>query len=328
MSVDSAKVIASLILLLLAAGALAGEPEEPVLIPEIAGDWWQVAGDPDLAEWTSQDQQPVDFGVWQAADGTWQLWSCIRKTKCGGNTRLFYGWEGRRLTDKNWRPKGIAMVADPNLGETPGGLQAPHVIADGGAYFMFYGDWRNICLAKSDDGRQFVRAPIKNGLPQLFTEDRPDGEPTNTRDAMVLKAGDTWYCYYTAYPGRKGAVYCRTSANLHEWSESKIVSAGGSSGDNAWSAECPQVVYHQPSRHFYLWRTQRYGQNAQSSVYRSKDPLDFGPGGDDCLVCRMPVAAPELVHHQGQWYMAALLPSLKGIQIAPLRWTERRTSGG
>jgi len=84
---------------------------EHVLVPVIDGDWWQVAGDPDLGPYTAREQQPVDFGVWQAADGTWQLWSCIRHTKCGGNTRLFHRWEGKRLTDKDWAPMGIAMEA-------------------------------------------------------------------------------------------------------------------------------------------------------------------------------------------------------------------------
>lgn len=108
--------------------------EAPILMPVIKGDWWQVAGDPDLGEYTDEEQQPVDFGVWQAADGTWQLWSCIRHTKCGGNTRLFYRWEDRNLTDKNWKPMGIAMEGDPSLGEQVGGLQAPHVIKTDGMY--------------------------------------------------------------------------------------------------------------------------------------------------------------------------------------------------
>jgi len=37
-------------------------------IPVIDGDWWQVAGNPDLDELTSDEQQQVDFGIWQAAD--------------------------------------------------------------------------------------------------------------------------------------------------------------------------------------------------------------------------------------------------------------------
>src|SRR6185312_4859312 len=78
--------------------------EEPVKKPHIAGEWWQVAGDPDLGELTSPKQQPVDFGLWQAADGTWQLWSCIRSTKEPGHTRLLHRWEGAKITDKSWKP--------------------------------------------------------------------------------------------------------------------------------------------------------------------------------------------------------------------------------
>ena len=37
--------------------------EERQMRPEIVGDWWQVAGDPDLGMYTTSEQQPVDFGV-------------------------------------------------------------------------------------------------------------------------------------------------------------------------------------------------------------------------------------------------------------------------
>ena len=84
--------------------------EEPLLVPAIDGDWWQVAGNPDLGELTAPDQEPVDFAIWQVDDGTWQLQSCIRKTKEGGRGRVFYRWEGARLTDRDWKPSGIANV--------------------------------------------------------------------------------------------------------------------------------------------------------------------------------------------------------------------------
>jgi hypothetical protein len=48
------------------------------LIPQIDGEWWPVASNPDLGQYTSDRQQPVDFAIWQARDGTWQIWSCIR----------------------------------------------------------------------------------------------------------------------------------------------------------------------------------------------------------------------------------------------------------
>ena len=154
--------------------------------PHIDGDWWQIAGNPDLGELTGEKQQPVDFAIWQAEDGTWQLWSCIRQTKCGGKTRLFYQWEGKALTDPNWTPRGIAMRADPDVGETNGGLQAPHVIRRNGTFLMFYGDWQHIALATSNDGKTFKRHLNRAGTVGLFDE----GPGSNTRDPMILPIGD------------------------------------------------------------------------------------------------------------------------------------------
>ena len=296
---------------------------DPVLIPQIDGPWWQVAGDPDLGELTDPEQQPVDFAVWQAADGTWQLWSCIRKTRCGGKTRLFHRWEGRKITDTDWKPMGIAMQADPKFGETPGGLQAPHVIKVDNVYYMFYGDWKHICLASSRDGKTFRRVLDDKGRPQLFTEDVETY--ANTRDPMVLPVGDTYYCYYCAFPHHKGAVYCRTSKDLRTWSKSTKVAFGGQAGTGPCQTECPHVVH----RHgwYYLFHSQTYGVNAKGSVYRSKDPMNFGLDDDRFLVCTMPVATVEIFFDQGQEYIATLLPSLKGIRIARLKWMPKAVRG-
>lgn len=284
------------------------------LIPRISSAFWTVAGDPDLGDITNPIQQPVDFAVWQAADGAWQLWSCIRGTDCGGMTRLLHRWEGRELTDPDWTPMGVAMQADPDLGETPGGLQAPHVVRHEGHYIMFYGDWENICLATSSDGKVFQRRLTSTGVTGMFTE----GLGNNTRDPMAILIDRVWHCYYTAFPDQKGAVYCRTSKDLVHWSDSKIVAFGGSAGTNPYSAECPFVVSRPEG--YYLFRTQRYGADAQTSVYCSPDPMDFGIDDDRYLLGTLPIAAPEVVEHEGEWYVACLLPSLKGIQIARMEW--------
>lgn len=284
-------------------------------IPQIAGKPWTVAHDPDLGPLTSPKQQPVDFSIWQAADGTWQLWSCIRGTNCEGKTRLLHRWQGRDITQPDWTPMGIAMQADPSLGETPGGLQAPHVIRHDGRFWMFYGDWVHICLATSQDGITFKREIGLDGRTAMFAE----GPDDNTRDPMVTRIGDRWYCYYTAFPNDRGAVYARTSTDLRTWSDAKIVAFGGRAGEGRYASECPHVVtldgYH------YLFRTQHYGTEEQTSVYRSKDPLDFGINDDRCFVCTLPIAAPEIVFAGGRMYIAWLLPSLKGIQVARLEWT-------
>jgi hypothetical protein len=257
----------------------------------------------------------VDFAIWQAADGTWQLWSCIRQTKCGGKTRLFYRWEGRSLTDADWAPRGIALRADPGVGETDGGLQAPHVLRRDGRYLMFYGDWQHIALASSTDGKHFERRLNRAGTVGLFDE----GPGSNTRDPMALPVGGKLYCYYTAFPEGRGAVYCRTSeGNLTRWSEPRTVAFGGRAGTGPYAAECPHVVL--VDGWYSLFRTQRYGREAQTSVYRSRDPLDFGIEDDRYLVGTLPVAAPEIIRHDGQDYIAALNPGLDGIRIARLKW--------
>lgn len=308
---------------ILAFTATAAAAADHPLVPRIAGDWWTVAGNPDLGPLTGEKQQVVDFGIWQAADGTWQIWSCIRATKEGGKTRLFHRWEGAKPTDRDWTPKGVAMRADPALGENEGGMQAPYVLRHDGRYWMFYGDWSSICLATSVDGRTFTRHRGAHGRPQLAFPDA-FGFDENTRDAMVIRIGGLWHCYYTAHPGRKGADYVRTSPDFRTWSPARMVAARGRSGDGPFTAECPFVVEPQPG-HFYLFRTETYGRFAKTHVYHSRDPFDFGIDNDAAhYVTTLPIAAPEIFQHEGQWYIAALLATFQGIQIARMEWVPVR----
>jgi beta-xylosidase len=213
---------------------------------------------------------------------------------------------------------GIAMQADPTLGEQPGGLQAPHVFRHEGVYYMVYGDFMRICLARSTDGKTFTRVLRDNGQPNLF-----DGPYLNTRDPMVLRVGALWVCYYTgsqATPPYYGAVFCRTSADLKYWSEPLFVCAGGSASSpaNPYDAECPFVV--ERNGWYYLFRNQVYGQLALNTQYASRDPFNFGVGHDRYKIGTLPVAAPEIVVDNRQYYIAALMPNLDGIRVAKLDW--------
>ena len=304
--------------------------------PVVDGDWWQVATNPDVGDYTSENQEPVDFGIWQAADGTWQIWSCIRGLKNGGKRRLFYRWEGKNLTDRNWKHMGIAMEADTTLSENKGGLQAPYVFKRDGTYYMFYGDWNRICLATSKDGKEFTRVDMNNGEPDLF-----EGPYLNTRDAMVMIENGLFYCYYTGHTESDGtliengekvtkeykcAIFCRTSADFKNWSEPVMVSAGGSPLEKCpWfggDSECPFVVKR--DGYYILFRNQAYGPNNWNTQYASKNPFNFGVGNDDFMIGTMPVAAPEIFTYQGQDYMAALNPGLDGIRITKLKWESEK----
>ncbi|PYK96918.1 MAG: hypothetical protein DME19_18110 [Verrucomicrobia bacterium] len=51
-------------------------------------------------------------------------------------------------------------------------------------------------------------------------------------------------------------------------------------------------------------------------------PIELvGVSDDDRhLVAALPIAAPEIVRHDGRWYVAALRPGLKGIRVSRLEW--------
>ncbi len=288
---------------------------EKKLIPQIDGDWWTIAGIPDLGRYNTENQEPVDFGIWQAADQTWQLCSCVRKTGCGGKGRLLYRWQTDSLTNRNWNPMGIVMEADPNFGETIGGLQAPFVIQHENKYYMFYGDWVHICMAWSSDGKSFARLLNADNLSGLFTE----GHRSSSRDPMVMAFRNKFYLYYTGVPEDKGMVYCRTSHDLRNWGESTIVSSGGSAGSGPEDAECPFVLYLPEEQNFYLFRVKVH-EECHTTVYCSNDPLNFGIDDDTYKICTMPYQVLRILQHDRHFYVAALNPEYNGMRMAKLKW--------
>jgi hypothetical protein len=164
----------------------------------------------------------------------------------------------------------------------------------------------------------------------MFTE----GPGNNTRDIMLLPHDGKWFAYYTAYPNRQGMVYVRTTEDFRTWSPSTVVSFGGQAGTGATQSECPHVVKLAPHE-FYLFKTQTYGPQKgndirhrgapQTSVYYSSDPMMFGINQDErYFVCTLPVAAPEIIYHEGRYYIAALNEGvLDGIRIARLTWVKK-----
>jgi hypothetical protein len=62
------------------------------------------------------------------------------------------------------------------------------------------------------------------------------------------------------------------------WSCPKTVAFGGAAGTGPSPPSCPIVV--KVEDRFYLFRTQRYGNDAVTSVCHSANPLDFGINDD------------------------------------------------
>ncbi len=292
-----------------------------MLTPKIVGEWWTIATNPVLGGYSTDQQETMDFGIWQAADGSWQLGACIRETACGGHGRLLYRWQSASIEASDWIPKGIIFEADPLVGETLGGLQAPYVIRDGREFVMVYGDWVNICMAISADGKSFNRRLNSLGQSAQFGE----GENSNTRDPMLFKHEDKYFAYYTGVIDGSGAIYCRTSENLRDWSESCVVSAGGSGGSGASDAECAFVCYQEATDNFYLFR---WHSDRLTSVYQSAHPMDFGINDDSKRICVLPIEVARIIEFDGNLYISSLLDDYTGIRLARMAWLESEPSSG
>lgn len=296
------------ILLLTAAGSLAQSE-----LPAIKGGWWQIAErEPDVSPWNNPGvHNACDFSIWQDDYGTWHLVACIRSTTFPGSTRLFHHWTSPGLTQTNWTPavhtntfgtetvtNGIFAVSNPNIGQYPGVMQAPHCIKDNGKYYFFYnGAYTNAAGARqnnsayckiSDDGVNFTDTTNTTGSYRFFDMGR---------DISLMQATNgTWNSYFE----KDGLMSARTApALLGPWSTNVYLL--GTTGN----PESPFVVRR--GSEYFLWE--------QMKVYYSTDPLRF----TNSLVAELDSAqyAPEVFEYNGQYYMGSYN---SGIFLTRLDW--------
>ncbi|MEA1951165.1 MAG: hypothetical protein U9N87_07260, partial [Planctomycetota bacterium] len=300
---------------------------KPALVPVIELPWRRVAHNPELPEIGTKPGAVVDHCFFEAADGHWELWTQIRGTAKG---RLFFRWEGTKQFDRaDWTPRRICWRADPKYGESIGTakdndmIQAPFVYSENGKYTVYYGGGprgdgpgHQICTATSDDGIKFVRTKDAQGRSRVFAG------PGRSRDAMILKIGDRYFCYYCADENGKGVIALRTTKDLAsgKWSDYSVASRGGILGTHNCSQQCPFVVY----RHgwYYLFKM-AYSNEYRTAVYASKDPAFFGHE-DDSLVAMLPASAAEIIRVGEQDYISSLIPGYGGVRIARLNWAQRK----
>jgi len=272
-----------------------------VPVPRIKGTYWQIAPhSPSGYRWDNGDRDNAcDFSIWQAADGTWQLVSCIRSTKSPGKTRLFYRWEGKRITDSLWTAKGIFAEADPNAPycEVRGRMQAPQVFRMNGKYYMIYNS-AGAHLMASDDGKTFRRTPNATGKYQLFKCGRDIGLLDN-------RAVDgRWYAYWV--DNKPGMHLTRSTGKdlLGTWEDRGHLYHPG-------FFESPFV---QPYRGRYYLFVPNY-------VVVSDDPTDFDKPVLTFMEDAKNVskAAAEILHDPkaDKWYISGYG---KGIYVAEFEW--------
>ena len=283
--------------------------------PVIENESWRICTLPDLGELNGPHRKRihvVDHGIIRAADGTWQLWACMRGTGVG---RLLFGWEGDALESGPWRERGVVARADPAYGESKRGdvetIGAPFFLRDADTYYCFYHSG-TIRMMTSRDGVNYERTPKADGSYELY--------PQGGRDVMVLKLDETYFFYSTvSIGGGNGPAYSfvtlRTTRDLQTFSDYTKVAEAGMAGYGPVSAESPFVVHL--DGYFYLFRSS--SMDFHTYVYRSTTPYCFGCGDDSGLIARFPIKAPELLEVDGQWFISDLA-DFHGIRLSRLQW--------
>lgn len=288
----------------------------------------------------------VDHHIVRDHEETYHLWGCVRSTAVG---RVLYHWQSDDLERAPWTSTGEAVRADQNAGESigePNGeefIQSPYFVELEGRYFMFYGGHRSgmdadgrpvpapaipgepdqavgqICLMTSDDGVRWERHRNPDRTSRLFLG------PGMSRDPCVVCIDGLWHMYYAGYvdpkqPEAGAGFVVRTSQNLLDWSDWRLIHRDPRYGAHHTDTECPFVI--EKEGYFYLFRTVDY-YYCRTLVFRSEDPYDFGIGdASSKLVGRLPAAAPELYAFGEREYVSSSHAPLFGESLAPLAWIE------
>lgn len=284
------------------------------LIPRMSGPWIQLVGRPQLEKWASPRAEPVDFAIFQADNGRWQLISCIRKTTHPGSGRLLYRWSSPDLQREGWKPEGIFLSSDPKLDHSEGKVQAPFHVKDEGKHYLFYNS-RGGHLMTSEDGIDFEPYGTKAVFPM-------------GRDVCLLddrERSGKWIAYYTS--PEKGinpetndhTIRARTASKLEgPWSDTAIEIpplTPPPSGYKFVYAESPLVV----KRCGYYYRFE------QLYVFQSENPLKWKSPPIATLAPGDPLKrlAPEIATLNGQDYLLAYQwrgKDTRGIFLAPIVW--------
>lgn len=291
-------------------------------VPTVVSDFWRVARNPDIGKYSNEKAQPVDFSIWQATDGTWQLVSCVRYTNYPGGTRLLYRWESPSLTAPEWEEKGIFLTSEDGPDYAHGTLQAPHVIRDGARYLMYFNSGGSAFVHESRDGKNFTPVPAPDGGTRHF----PMG-----RDVMIFdnrERDGKVYAYYTAitppaHPTRQNhTVGVRIAPSLMgPWGEE--IDVGVNTPDTT-NPEMTRLNFLNAESPFVYFRNGFYYRWEQMKVFASRDPLQWPSpevttmgGGDP-----REFYAPEIIKHDEEYYIAGYRygAGRAGIYMARFTW--------
>ncbi|MFF4369026.1 family 43 glycosylhydrolase [Streptomyces sp. NPDC001594] len=252
------------------------------------------------------------------AQGRWHLFSIVGNSAPRGESpdstgETSFVHASAPSPNGPWTTHADALTVDPSyFGEEH--LWAPHVVAAGGRFWMFY--------AAGGAGGTGGAAINLATSPDLFNWTREPSGPLfrglAARDPMVLRVGDEWVMYYTELSGAGGhhVVAFRRSADLLHWSEPGVAFTDATTDTTVSVTESPYVV--ERDGWYYLFTGPRGGYEG-TDVLASRDPYRFGLDG---YAGHVSGHAVEVFADGDTWYASAAGWFRNGLHVAPLEWRD------
>ncbi|MGI6165834.1 MAG: family 43 glycosylhydrolase [Limnochordia bacterium] len=252
----------------------------------------------------------------QGVDGTWHLFGITHEEPANPlDEKNFAHATASTLLQQPWDKQPFALSADwDNWREVH--LWAPHVVYHDGLYYMFY------CAGDPDHTKYKIHLATSE---DLWHWERHRANPLvvegfDARDPMILKVGNEWVMYYTANSkpfGGNHVVAARTSKDLINWGERRIVFTDPMEGTYGGPTESPFVV--QRNGYYYLFIGPRGGY-VGTDVFKSRNPFHWDLKD---LVGHIPAHALEvIVDSDGHWYVSRCGWGQGGVELAPLFWDD------
>ncbi|MBT2449621.1 glycosyl hydrolase family 32 [Streptomyces sp. ISL-43] len=249
------------------------------------------------------------------AQGRWHLFSIVGDSAPRGESpdsagETSFAHASAPSPNGPWTSHADALTVAPSyFGEEH--LWAPHVVAAGGRFWLFY-------AAGGESGAAINLATSSD----LFTWTREPSGPLfrglAARDPMVLRVGGEWVMYYTELSSADGhhVVACRRSADLVHWSEPGVAFTDATTDTTVSVTESPYVV--ERDGWYYLFIGPRGGYEG-TDVLASRDPFHFDVSG---YAGHVPGHAVEVFADGETWYASAAGWFRYGLHVAPLDWRD------
>ncbi len=274
-------------------------------VPVIASEWIRVIDYP--------ENHLNDFCIFQDTDGIWHSMGIMGTGTWASETSLFH-CSSTNLLEPFRTHKPILTTPPP--AHLPPQKHAPFVVFHEGYYHLFYRrPPGTILVVRSADPFDWPDPGI------------PVFEERDARDICIIKDNDMFFMYYCQSIFIDGfyrsAILMRKSTDLYAWSGAETVFLDTIETREHSYLESPYVV-GRPEGYYLFIRHRLLDETCSTVVIFSDSPNEFPSGERTWFAELHHVHAPEIVPHEGKYYIARVSGPQHGNRFAPEKggWIE------